>query len=316
MGKARSGDRKGVPQGRSAAHLQSREERRHRTLRFRTAYIWTAIVGVAIAYAAIVKPWGTDTVPVANAPSPIATDAGTADPSTTAGSPHDPFFGSPAEDWPAADQGVIMPAATKAGSYSAIQVKAALDLAHQYILLTRADPRVLVDHQIQLLTALVDPEELRRPGLKITGSDSILRPTLLAPGNSLAAPIRVNGTVSAVYHVDSNGTPELQVSTNLVWAYALTSRDRVTTGNSTIAVRHDQMTLDLYPSNPSLRNKVFIEQINGYQSNIDCGYADQGMLGLPRIDDPSRAPIPSGTMPTGNQDYQPQTPMNLGSNCI
>lgn len=297
--------------------------------RFRTAYAWVIIMVAALAFAVVVHPWRTATeqVPVANTPQPISTQTGpnlpkTLTPQLTTGAPGipnvgggDPFSGSPAQAWPSADTGVIMPPATTAGPYTAAQVSAALGLAHRYILLTRADTRVVVGHQVQLLTALMSPEQLTGAGIKTTGPDSILQPTLLAPGNKLSAPIRVNGTVHAAYHPDDVGNPMLQVTTNLVWAYPLTPQPGVTALTGTIALRHDQMTLDLYPAEPRLKGKVFVEQIQGYQSNIDCEYADEGLLGLPRINDPSRLIAPSGTMPTGNQAYDPSAPINTGTSC-
>lgn len=294
--------------------------------RFRTAYIWAIIAFSAVAYAAIAHPWGIEPVPLANAPRPIVAQNadGIPAPSSTGGVSRppdapsggaDPFAGSPARGWPTADQGVIMPTATKVGPYSSTQVSAALDLAHRYILLTRADPRVLVDHQLQLLTAMVDPEEVSRSGFQTTGPHSALQPTLLAPGSALSASIRVNGTVNAAYRPDAAGRPMLQVTTNLVWAYPLADRPGVITDGGTIAVRHDQMTLDLFPSDPRLRTRLFVESIRGYQFNMDCAYADQGLLGLPRIDDPSRLPAPSGAMPTGNQAYDPHTAIDVGRSC-
>jgi len=293
-----------------------------RPRRFRGANLWVGIIVVAIAYAAIAKPWGTEQVPVANAPLPIATqtDIGVAStPSAEAtwsgASTTDPFAGGPAQSWPTADKGVIMPTATRIGPYTAAQVTTALNLARRYILMTRTDPRVLVAHQVQLLTAMVVPAELTGGRIRATGKDSIVNPTLLAPGNELSAPIRVNGTVNAAYHPDGAGNPMLQVTTNLVWAYPIVLHPGFAASGGTVAVIHDRMTLDLYPSDRALRSKVFVEGIRRYESNIDCEYADQGLLGLPRIDDPSRMPMPSGTMPTGNQAYNPDTPLDLGRNC-
>ncbi|MET3804153.1 hypothetical protein ABIB25_001139 [Nakamurella sp. UYEF19] len=302
--------------------VSRRAPRAPRRRQFRAVHLWIGIAVVIVAYAVIVKPWGTDG-PGNNDPSLGLADANVSSPSTgqvpsAGGQPTtaDPFAGTPAQTWLSADRGVIMPPAAKSGPFSKVQVAPALDLAHRYILLTRADPRVVINHQVTLLTALVVPEELRRPGLKITGADSILRPTLLAPGNRLAAPIRVNGTVTYTYQHDAAGHPILQVTTNLVWAYPLVPYAGVPTPGDTISLRHDHMTLNLYPTDTKLRDKVFIEDIEGFQSNLDCEYADQGLMGLPRVDDPSRAPVPSATLPTDDRAYDPRTPVDGSGNCL
>ena len=313
-----------------------------RPRRFRTAYIWAVIVIGVIAFAAIVKPWGVQGggVPVANQPDPILTRAdgaidsgsattvasvasaavasasvGTSAPSTTDStiSPHQgPFAASPAALWPTADKGVIMPPAKAVGPYSAAEVKHSLDVAHQYLLTARTDPRVLTEHRTKLLSAMIVPDELTTT-VPTTGRDSILHPTLLAPGFTLAAPVRVNGTVNAKY---STTDPSLEVTTNLVWAYALVPEADTVDPADNIVVLHEQMTMYLYPSDPTWKNKVWMEHDRAFDSNIDCGYVADGLIGLPRVDDPSRAPQPSGVIPTGNQPFDPKTPLDIGSSCL
>ncbi|SDP06677.1 hypothetical protein SAMN04515671_2858 [Nakamurella panacisegetis] len=289
--------------------------------RFRAAYIWTVVVIGVLAYAAIAKPWGVQgRIPVANQPDPIVTvdqaAPTTSSPTTAAQTAvdEDPFAGSPAALWPTADKGVIMPTATAVGPLSAAQVRHSLDVAHRYLLTARTDPRVLTAHQTGLLRSMIVPAELATSA-PVTGPNSVLRPTLLAPGFKLAAPIRVNGTVAAKY-ASSSTRRVLVVTTNLVWAYALVPQaDSLTTGDD-IVVLHEKMTLDLYPSDPTWKDKVWITDADWYTANIDCAYVKQGLLALPRIDDPSRAPRPSGVVPTGSQVFDPKTPLDMGGSCL
>lgn len=89
----------------------------------------------------------------------------------------------------------------------------------------------------------------------------------------------------------------------------------MTTGDD-IVVLHEKMTLDLYPSDPTWKDKVWITDADWYTANIDCAYVKQGLLALPRIDDPSRAPRPSGVVPTGSQVFDPKTPLDMGGSCL
>lgn len=223
----------------------------------------------------------------------------------------DPFAQSPAARWPTAAVGVVMPPAKPIGQLSRTQVQAALTLAHKFIETARSDPAVLARRDLTGLESMVVKRELAAAHFDDGGSQSILLPSRLAPGFVLAAPIRVNGSVTVTYVPRGPlGSKYLAIEANLVWAYALTPHSDSIEPNSTLVLLHDRLRLGSAPSDAGQRLIVEGESYAAY--NIDCGYLAQGWLGLPRTDDPSRQLIPTGAPLTGTQAYDPRTDLNAG----
>lgn len=178
---------------RSRSSPLARPPRRKR--RLRTAYVWAIIASGALAYAAIAHPWGTERVPTPNGPPLISTQDTVSSSLPSTGITPDrlharkqaanPVAGSPARARATTDEGVILPTATKVGPCSASRAAAAPAVAHRSIPSTRADSPGRVDHHLQLLRSMSDPQELTRPGIRRTGPDSVPGPHLPAPGNTL-----------------------------------------------------------------------------------------------------------------------------------
>jgi len=192
------------------------------------------------------------------------------------------FGDTPARSWHSAKVGLVMPPATQAGPYSAAMVKGALARARAYLLTARTAPAVLVRHDLTALAALADPKASR----------SRLYQTFLAPGNTLAAPVRVSGPVTYTFTSGTTGDAEhLAVTGNLVWAYALNATYPVEPPYR-ILVWHEHITLDFYldagMDGPQAAVHPVKEVLTTY--NMDCGYANADLLGLPRVDDPDRVP--------------------------
>ena len=318
------------------ADRRGRSGKKTRPARRRGRYgilIVVAVVALAAAgYAAIYHRRSTSvasssTVPVMNSPAPIDTDpsaatsgaaaggsaATAATPETVAaGAPGDPFAGSPAAGWPEATRGVIMPAPKPVGVFTAAQMRTALALVHQFILTARTDPNVLIKHDLTSLDAMVVTQELTVPHFQDGSRQSVFFPSRLAPGFVLAAPIRVNGPVTVTYiPKGSLGDTYLEVRANLVWAYALTPHTDTVTPNSSLVVFHENLLIDT--PHPNQKDEgIFVAKDSFYISNMDCGYIAQGLLGLPRVNDPSVRPTPSGTILTGAQPYDPRTDIKAG----
>ncbi|MET3805492.1 hypothetical protein ABIB25_002496 [Nakamurella sp. UYEF19] len=307
----------------------------------RAAYVSGAVILVLLVYAAVVRPFGdrpavagSTVVGINGGPNamggigsngPKATSTGSRVPVsglTSAGEAapgvggDDPFSGTPAESWHTAELGVAMPAASAVGSYSAAQVRDGLDLAHRYIVAARTDRSVLVDHRLQTLENLLDPRQVAEESSVATGPNSYLSPTLLAPGFALAAPARVTGAVTVAQVEPTATVParHLAVQANLVWAYPLVPHSDTLRGTGNLTVLHEHLTLAVFPAaqgSATLR----VEREDRYESNVDCAYLAQGLIGLPRINDPSASPTTSGTVPTGTQVYDPRTPLTDGRTC-
>ena len=193
-----------------------------------------------------------------------------------------PFDGTPARSWHTANVGLVMPVASPAGPYSAAMVKGALARARAYLLTARTAPAVLVRHDLNALASLADPK----------ASHSRLYQTFLAPGNTLAAPVRVSGPVTYTFMSGATDDAEhLAITGNLVWAYALKATYPVEPPYR-ILVWHEHITLNFYldagMDGPQAAVHPAQEVLTTY--NMDCGYANADLLGLPRVDDPDRVP--------------------------
>lgn len=198
-----------------------------------------------------------------------------------------PFDDTPARTWPSASVGLVLPAAKPAGPYSAALVKGALGRARTYLLTARTSPAVLVHHDLNALMSLTAAKASR----------STLYQTFLAPGNTLAAPVRVSGSVTYAF-VSSTGdaAEHLAVSGNLVWAYALKATYAVEQPRP-ILVRHEHIRLDFYldADMDGPEAGVYPAHDQSFTYNMDCGYSHDDLLGLPRVNDPDRVPDAGGS---------------------
>jgi hypothetical protein len=197
------------------------------------------------------------------------------------------FDDTPARTWPSASAGLALPTAKPAGPYSAALVKGALGRARTYLLTARTSPAVLVHHDLNALTSLTAAKASR----------STLYQTFLAPGNTLAAPVRVSGSVTYAFTPSTGDAAEhLAVSGNLVWAYALKATYAVPPPRP-ILVRHEHIRLDFYldadMDGPDAG--VYPARDQSFTYNMDCGYENDHLLGLPRVDDPDALPDVGGS---------------------
>jgi hypothetical protein len=229
------------------------------------------VVAAAVTGVGLLRHHNASPRPAAQTPGPSGSK-----------SPGGPFDGTPAKSWPSANVGLVMPAAAPAGPYSAAVVKGALTRARSYLLTARTAPAVLVRHDLNALASLADP----------TASRSRLYQTFLAPGNTLAAPVRVSGPVTYAFVSGTTDDAEhLAVTGNLVWAYALNATYPVEQPYP-ILVRHEHITLSFYldAGMDGPQAAVHPAQETSTTYNMDCAYANAELLGLPRVDDPNRVP--------------------------
>ncbi|MDT4936835.1 MAG: hypothetical protein QOG80_506 [Pseudonocardiales bacterium] len=208
-------------------------------------------------------------------------------PTITAGA----FGDSPAAAWSVASAALVLPKPARTGPFSATEVKGALARARTYLLTARTDVAVLTKHDVSVLKALVDPKALRFAG----GSpiQRILFSTFLAPKNNLAAPVRLLGTVTDRYEPRSGRAAErFVVSANLIWAYALKAGYPLAPIPNNVVAIHERIELSFYLSADMSgpRAKPSPTRDDALWYDIDCGYFNQRLLGLPRSNDPDALP--------------------------
>jgi hypothetical protein len=228
----------------------------------------------------------------------------------------DPFANSPARTWLDAANGVVMPAPTQLGPYPTDVVATALQNAYRYLIDARTDPTVITDHDMTPLNDLMDERELARFVTSADQGQSGKGATLLAAGTKLLAPVRVNGTVVASYVAEADDEDQhIAVTTDLVWAYALTSPDSSPTADPILVV-HENRELDLYIDCRGCDGKVWVRHYKAFDFNIDCETSrTKKELTLPRRQ--SIAPVPTrSTSFNPNQKYDPNTDIStLQSTC-
>ena len=208
-----------------------------------------------------------------------------------------PFDGTPARSWHNATVGLVMPPAGQAGPYSAATVKGALARARAYLLTARTAPAVLVRHDLNALAALATSAVSR----------TTLYPTLLAPGNTLAAPVRVSGSVTDSFEAATEEFSEhLSVTGNLIWAYALRATYAVEQPQP-LLIRHEHIKLDFYLDADMDGPQAAVYPVSDVETvySMDCGYANDRLLGLPRVNDPDREPAAGGSTKGAFDPEQP-----------
>lgn len=229
--------------------------------------------------------WGvmTGTVPD---PERVAQASGPPSPSLD---PNDPFDGTPAVNFVPATQGIRLPTATKVGGWAAKDVQTVLRTTKAIVLGARTDPAVLGGDTTSYVKTLAP--NARSAARKSIGSapDTLGYVSRLAPGYTLAAPIRAAGTLV----VKTGSLKQLVVTADVVWVYPLDGplAEGSTGAGVRLAVLHTVESYEWYPS------KGFADEDQGARPgegkrkvfNADCQRYLEGSLALPST--PVRDPI-------------------------
>lgn len=206
--------------------------------------------------------------------------------------PTDPFAGTPAANYPKGVAGITMPAATKAGGFTAAQVGADLKKVRAAMIAGRLDQHMLVGHQPDRLLALLAPNSRKdvqgwfRAGRFSNVATEIDPKVRLDP----AQQPRVSGRVTYRSLV-KGGLPTLRVTTNFVWVYAFDGPAHQ------FAVMHDQVNWE-FPSAGNLRASdrgMWVADTQSYGAWLDCAAAAKGLLAPTPVDAP-------GANPTASED--------------
>ena len=234
---------------------------------------WVSVVaGAAVIVAAIGVYLGTR-----SSASPSSS------PSTAHLAGHVPFTGTPADKWKDASVGLTMPAAVQEGPYPAAEVARALARTRAYLLAAHTSTAVLESHDLTSLRQFVTTGTTPTP--------QHLYAVELAPGNTLAAAPRLTGTVQVAFVPRAGTTAEhLEVTTNLLWAYALTATYPVYFASDGVVTLHEDMKLDLYLDGPTngAQPRITTTRDESLLVNGDCAYFDADLVALPRVHDPKR----------------------------
>lgn len=222
----------------------------------------------------------------------------------------DPYASTPAASFPVGEAGIVPPVATATPNMSVEQVGDALNRVKQALQASYLDTSLLNNRDPSRLLGLLAPD-----GAKVVRSlfdrggygTAIVR---FAPGTTLTAPTRVNGKID-FSQVDWRGMPALDVRTNYVWAYALTSKS----GESGVVVIHSS-THWMFPLGknllPSSRG-MYLGRTTGYWQGMDCSDSMQGLTAPAPAHDQDANPNFSDPDPDGY--FDPNRSVRVGAGC-
>jgi hypothetical protein len=168
---------------------------------------------------------GDDTRPITDGAVPPAS-------LTASGPPADPFAGTPADSWANGAAGIVTPAATAHGTYSAAQVAHAFAVTRQMLIAQDLDPVTLAGGAPTTFAKLLIPLQRNKfiAGLNKMGVDKkgyVLSTrswvTSFAPHSAtfIGKDVKVHGTMTAGVITGSDGQPELHVNVNYRFVYAV-----------------------------------------------------------------------------------------------
>jgi hypothetical protein len=293
--------------GASRRRSAHRRSRRH-TVRVTIVSVIAVVVAGLLAVP-LVQQWA----PVGNS---ATRGSGSADGSTAAKDGpgrSDPFAGTPAERYPVATRGVLLPPAKQVGSWPAAEVRNVLRQTRSALLAARLDPRVLERGSAAGYLQLLSPATRDMVGAAIQrGGPGLGYVTRLAPGFTLdrSAPIRVAGAMSARAGRDG----QLVVTADYVWVYPLQGgRPSSSAGpGSRLVVLHTVESYEVYrPEAISVSDRGLRPGGgNSYTFNMDCALVAKGLLALPPPDQGGRPSSPDDAA------YSPKTdPRSIRSTC-
>jgi hypothetical protein len=244
----------------------------------RRKVIGTLVVIVLLVPAALLAVrslWGTMTGTIAD-PETGITAHRAAEPSLD---PDDPFSATPAESFAEAPDALRLPTATKLGTWGAKDVQTALNGTKAIVLKARTDATVLGGDPagyVKTLSVSAQPAAKRS-----IASDALGYVTQLAPGYTLAEPVRAAGTLS----VKAGSVNQLIITADAVWVYPLAGPlPKASAGAGVrLVVLHTVETYEWFPSKRFTDDDQGARPGEGTRAvfNVDCQKYAKGMLGLP-----------------------------------
>jgi hypothetical protein len=240
-------------------------------------------------------------------------DTTSARPTAVATSPEstDPFRDTPAEKYPAGAAGIVIPpVTTKVGTWTPAQVLDVLNKTKQTLIAARLDPVMLQQGNPQKYLSTISVSA-RVPVLNsLKTGEALGYVTRLASDHTLAAPIRVKGSMS----VAVGKQKELVVTADYLWVYPLDGAVELETKGpgSKLVVVHTIETYQWFAPRNIAKKDTGLRPGAGklYTFNMDCDLAKSGKLGLQRA-----APGKAQTVPD-DKAYDPLTkPEDLPNTC-
>lgn len=167
-----------------------------------------------------------------NGAVPPETPATLVSPLTASGPPADPFQGTPADKWANGAAGIVIPAAARAGRYSAAQVESAYQTTKKMLVAAALDRQTLLGGAPTAFADLLTPQErtyfvshLDNTAVDKNGVPQSSRYSVIsfAPGTTkfVTTVFKVHGNMKARAATDGHGNPVLVVDIDYLLTYAV-----------------------------------------------------------------------------------------------
>lgn len=297
-----------------------------------------AAMGVPALFRSSKKPndGGTRTNGQTSYVTPQASQSGdsvSAPVTDTGPDPADPFAGSPAEDWAAGANGIVLPTAAALGHYSQAQVLKLQTQVKQFLVAANLDPAVLAGGDPDAALAMIDPHI----GSGAAGGGSLQSAMRAALGHPTGGvdpsglftrfkasetafatpPVKVHGSMAA--SLDSEG--QLQVKADYLFVYAVRPAGHPDEPTIRVIVRR-LLTVTAYdPTKYAVTaGKLSISDYSSSAANVPCddsdgfyhpAFLDDGGAGDTTV--PSDSPSSSGLPQKGTIDpYDQSVPDKTG----
>jgi hypothetical protein len=186
-----------------------------------------------------------------------------------------PFAGTPAEQWPDGEKGIVAPDADPA-----------YERVRQALIASRMDPAILTDHKPDRFLAMLAPEVRDHVSKELSGWTTRLKQgTKLLPNG-----IRVSGKMTLG---EKDGFPA--VTSDYVFAYAFEPPDpkKLLDQMEIVAAVRDKTTYVITPEG------LWPADSDGFQYSIACQAAKDGFL-APQFTEPTK---PGDGMPGDKKKY-------------
>ncbi|NUO58355.1 MAG: hypothetical protein HOV78_16930 [Hamadaea sp.] len=268
---------------------------------------------VAVLGACGVMTW-TKLIAPNRGPRPYATAAAPDGITATSGvgdTLSSPFDSTPAAAFPAGQAGIVSPAPSATGTFTAVEVRTALDRVRAALVISHLDQRTLVQHDPAPFVALLAADTRSWWTRTLKGTHYGVTVIRIAADAHLA-PVepRVSGRTT-FRAAKLNGRNALEVITNYVWVYAF-DLPADWTGSRTAVVHGEEHWFFVRAKNAL---QLYLQDTDGYWSSIDCDASRQGLTAPWRGEPAEVAPTSSPYEESTDAYYQPDHSLEIADTC-
>ena len=200
--------------------------------------------------------------------------------STASAAPTQPFQDTPAATYPEGEAGITLPAAKSVTGFTKAQVQAGLQKVKAALVASRLDPKMLTRRDDSGLINMLAQDSRADIKKDFTSGQFFSYATQIAPGYALTDDkVRVKGRVTFRATKESD-IRFLEVITKFVWVYPF-SGDLKEPGDHLVIVQDEVHWLIPVDADVEKSSRgLWINQAEGFASNIDCQLLDKSLLAL------------------------------------